>query len=166
MGLQGGVATGLFATLALTALTAGQSAPSATPSLTWRDVRQVVVHCNIQDVRTGHDPELTRQICDKVRTLAAGGAPMPLRVAGFGDPALVAGDGLVLAVQGTATGSGDTRALMFTIRPHRASADAPPELFGTTLRAAPLSAADPAISEALSELLPWKARSLDARPIR
>src|SRR4028118_168100 len=99
MGLPGGVATGLFATLALASVAWTQQAPSATPSLTWRDVRQVAVHCNIQDARTGHDPELTRQICDKVRTLAAGGAPVPLRVVGFGDPALIAGDSLVLAVQ-------------------------------------------------------------------
>jgi hypothetical protein len=54
---------------------------------------------------------------------------------------------------------------MFTIRPHRVSADQPAELFGSSLRAAPLNAADLAIEQALAEVLPWKAQPLGARPI-
>ena len=135
------------------------------PSLTWRDVRQVAVHCNIQDERTGHDAALTRQLCDRVRALASAGAPVALRVAGFGDRALTAADSVTLVVQGSTAGSGADKTLMFTIRPHRVSADQPAELFGSSLRVAPLNAADPAIEQALAEVLPWKAQPLGARPI-
>jgi hypothetical protein len=148
------------------ALVCATAAPAvSTPSLTWRDVKQVAVHCNIQDERTGFDPGLTRQLCDKVQALAAAGAPVPVRVAGFGDPALSAPDSVTLVVQGSTAGSGRSRTLMFTIRPHRVSADQPAELFGSRLRAAPLNAADPMIEQALAEVLPWKAQPLGARPI-
>ena len=135
------------------------------PSLTWRDVRQVAVHCNIQDERTGYDAALTRQLCDRVRALASAGAPVALRVAGFGDRALTATDSVTLVVQGSTAGSGADKTLMFTIRPHRVSADQPAELFGSSLRVAPLNAADPAIEQALAEVLPWKAQPLGARSI-
>ena len=141
-------------------------ASASTPSLTWRDVRQVAVHCNVQDERTGFNAALTRQLCDKVRALAAAGAPVALRVAGFGDRALTAADSVTLVVQGSTTGSGNNKTLLFTIRAHRVSEDQPAELFGSTLRAAPLAAAEPAIEQALAEVLPWKAQPLGARPIR
>jgi hypothetical protein len=151
---------------ALLAVAGAGLATAATPSLTWRDVRQVVVHCNVQDERTGFDEALTRQLCDRVRTLAATGAPVPLRVAGFGDPALNAANSVTLAVQGTTRGAGGGKTLTFTIRAHRASEDQAPELFGSTIRTAPLAAAAPAIEQALAEVLPWKAQPLGARQIR
>lgn len=159
----GGIAGCFAAPLAL--LCASAAATVSTPSPTWRDVRQAAVHCNIHDERTGFDPALTRQLCDKVRTLAAAGAPVPLRVVGFGDRALSAPDSVTLVVQGSTAGSGGGRTLMFTIRAHRVSDDQPAELFGSTLRAAPLNAADPAIETALAEVLPWKTQPLGARSI-
>jgi hypothetical protein len=86
-------------------------------------------------------------------------------VVGFGDRALSAADSVTLVVQGSTAGSGADKTLMFTIRPHRVSPDQPAELFGSSLRAAPLNAADPAIEQALAEVLPWKAQPLGARPI-
>jgi hypothetical protein len=163
MNKSGGVAGCFVAPLALVCATATPAV--STPSLTWRDVKQVAVHCNIQDERTGFDPALTRQFCDKVRALAGTGAPVPVRVVGFGDRALTAPDSVTLVVQGSAAGLGAGRTVMFTIRPHRVSADQPAELFGSSLRAAPLNAADPAIEQALAEVLPWKAQPLGARPI-
>ena len=163
MNKRGGIAGYFAAPFALVCATAVPAV--STPSLTWRDVRQVAVHCNIQDERTGFDPALTRRLCDQVRGLAAAGAPVSLRVAGFGDRVLSATDSVTLVVQGSTAGSGPGRTLMFTIRPHRVSDDQPAELFGSTLRAAPLNAADPAIEQALAEVLPWKAQPLGARPI-
>ncbi len=165
--MNSGVGTriGLLAPLAVVAAGLAEPALASTPSLTWRDVREVAVHCNIQDQRTGYDPALTRQFCEKVRSLAAAGAPVPLRVAGFGDRALTAENSVTLVVQGSTAGSGAAKTLMFTIRPHRVSADQPAELFGSSPRAAPLNAADAAIAQALAEVLPWKAQPLGARPI-
>jgi hypothetical protein len=151
---------------ALLAFAGAGHAAAETPSLTWRNVRQVVVHCNVQDERTGFDEARTRQLCNQVRALAATGAPVPLRVAGFGDPALNAADSVTLAVQATTRGSAGDKTLLFTIRAHRASDDQAAELFGSTLRTAPLAAAAPAIEQALAEVLPWKAQPLGARPIR
>jgi hypothetical protein len=163
MNRSGGIAGCFAVPLALVCATAASAV--STPSLTWRDVKQVAVHCNIQDERAGFDPALTRALCDKVRGLAAAGAPVPLRVAGFGDRVLTAPDSVTLVVQGSTTGAGAAKTLMFTIRPHRVSADQPAELFGSSLRAASLNAADPAIEQALAEVLPWKAQPLGARPI-
>ena len=165
MNRSGGIVGCYIAPVALACAAAAGSATASTPSLTWRDVREVAIHCNIQDERTGFDAALTRQLCDKVRGLGATGAPVPLRVAGFGDRALTAPDSVTLVVQGSTAGSGAAKTLMFTIRPHRVSADQPAELFGSSLRAAPLNAADPAIEQALAEVLPWKAQPLGARPI-
>ncbi len=142
------------------------AASASTPSLIWRDVRQVTVHCNLQDERAGYDARLTRGLCEKVRSLAAVGAPVTLRVADFGDRALVAPDSVTLVVQGSVLGSGAAKRLVFTIRAHRVSDDHPAELFGSTLRTALLNAVDPAIEQALAEVLPWKAQPLGARPIR
>lgn len=109
---------------------------------------------------------LTRSVCAKVRALAAVGSPVPLRVADFGDPALAAADNVTLIVQGSAVGSRDARSLMFTIRAHRTSVDHPAEMFGSALRAAPVTVIDPAVKQALAEVLPWQAQYLGARPIR
>jgi len=146
---------------------AGVAGPAAatTPSPLWRGVNAVAVHCNIQDERRGYDAALTARLCERVRSLAAAGAPVPVRVAGFGDRALTAPDTVTLAVQGSTVRTAGAATLMFTIRPHRASPDQPAELFGSTLRAAPLAGADPAIEQALAEVLPWKAQPLGARPI-
>jgi hypothetical protein len=164
MNKSGGIAGCYLALLAL-ACAAAAPASASTPSLTWRDVRQVAVHCNIQDERTGFNAALTRQLCDKVRGLAAVGAPVPLQVVGFGDRALTAPDSVTLVVQGTAAGPEGSRSLMFTVRPYRPSPDQPAELFGSTLRVAPLLAPDEVIEQALAEVLPWKAQPLGARPI-
>ena len=120
----------------------------------------------MQDERTGFNAALTQQLCNRVRALAATGAPVAVRVAGFGDRALTAANSVILVVQGSITGAGNNKTLLFTIRAHRISEDQPAELFGSTLRAAPLTAAGPAIEQALAEVLPWKAHPLGARPIR
>lgn len=163
MNRSGGIKKTFVASL--TAAAAAGSAAS-TPSLTWRDVRQVAIHCNVQDERSGHSEALSRQLCERIHGLAASGAPVPLRVVGFGDRALTAPDVVTLAVQGSTVGAESGKTLLFTIRPHRVSADQPAELFGSTLRAVPLSAPDPAIEQALAEVLPWKAQALGARPVR
>lgn len=160
-----GFSSGLFAAVASALAGVAEPGAASTPSLTWRDVRAVAVHCNVQDERTGYDAALTRRLCDKVRALASRGSPVPLRVAGLGDRALAAADVVTLVVQGSTTGTGAAKTLLFTIRPHRALPDQPAELFGSAPRATPLATPDSAIEQALTEVLPWRARELGARPI-
>lgn len=141
----------------------GAAAYASTPVPIWKDMTRLGVHCRLQS-EGAPDPALLVRLCGEVRAAAAPGAPAPVVAIPPGDPALVEAGTVALladfAVQRSAEGE---RLLLFTLRPWRAVAESN-TLFGSAPRAVPLSGADvsptalrPALSEALSEILPWRA---------
>ncbi|HVI34327.1 hypothetical protein [Phenylobacterium sp.] len=149
------------------ALALGLAAPAAalaaTPSLTWSGAEEVVVHCTVQ--APGRDPvALSRALCERVRTLAAQGAPMPVRAGVSGSPMLEPATAVSLIVHAglhPAPGAAG-EVLAFTIRPFRRGTE-DTHLLGTVPRIAPVSggglgspAADAALEAALDETLPWR----------
>ena len=144
-------------------LTAPAAAPAATPSLTWSGAGEVVVHCTVQ-APGGRSAGLARALCERVRTLAAEGAPMPVRTGTSGSPMLEPATAVSLIVHAglhPAPGAAG-EVLAFTIRPfRRGTEDA--NLTGTVPRIAPVSggrlgspAADAELQAALDETLPWR----------
>jgi hypothetical protein len=103
--------------------------------------------------------------------LATQGAPMPVQTIAIGDPAVMAGNAVTLLVHASVTKQGQDRLLAFSVRPYRSS-DQGVVLFGAVPQVAeiPSSAAggaalDAALARALSETLPWAARSQSTQPI-
>jgi hypothetical protein len=113
--------------------------------------------------------DLGAALCERVRTLASDGSPVPVNIIVPGDPALLNGGTVTLLVHASlrdaaaVTPGASGRLLAFSIRPFRLSSDNA-VLFGAgpqvvLLKTASLEdrAADAAISAALTELLPWRA---------
>ncbi len=170
----------LHALCALAASASGASllsapAAAATPPLLWSDVTRIVVHCLVvPDPAMPATRALQSALCERVRTIAAQGAPVPVEVVGFGDPALIAPGTAVILVHASVEPAGpNTRLLAFSVRPFRASAEQTSTLFGAAPRAATIpvsgvasAALDKALGAALSETLPWLARPEGPRVIR
>lgn len=144
-------------------LTAPAAAPAVTPSLTWSGAGEVVVHCTVQ-AAGGNSAALARALCERIRTLAARGAPMPVRVGESGSPMLEPATAVSLIVHaGLHPAPGAAGELMaFTIRPFRRGTE-DTNLLGAVPRIAPVSggglgspAADAALEAALDETLPWR----------
>ena len=146
------------------AMSAATPAAASTPVLAWEGARRVGVHCLVGPDQLANRRELQTQLCERVRTLAADRAPLPVSVLPPGDPRLIAADTVVLLFQAAVqTGGGGEPLLVFATRSFRATA-APSELFGARPRAVVLPAGgvgpqlDGALKAALDETLPWRSR--------
>ena len=148
-------------------MTEPTAASASTPPLAWRDVTRIGVQCVLQPTT----PDLQEALCQRVRSLAAQGAPAPLHMIAIGDPAIVQPGTTTLIVQAAiqANPAGEGRLLVFTIRPFSASSEAA-ILHGSAPRAVALPAgdlpraADEALRAALAETVPWLAPVRGPRP--
>ena len=146
------------------------TADASTPSLMWRDLRAVGVQCLVQSSAKLNSKDLEAALCERIRAIAADGAPVPVRRVTFGDPAILAAGAVTLLVHASVEPSGDRLALNFAIRPIRPSSPDSEVYFGTAPRLANLAGArelgpsiDSALSSALGELLPWKLQRSEIR---
>lgn len=166
-------ATSLFAAmLSLSAAVPVTGAEAATPALIWRDVSRIGVQCLGAPGTAPGIRALQSAVCDRVRQLAARGAPAPVSVIQLGDPAIIRSDTVALLVHLSIQPAGRQRLVAFNIRPFRATAEQTSVLFGAAPRAAPIAASgaispalDAALAAALSETLPWQVRPQGPRPI-
>ena len=156
--------------IAAAVVTASFPARADTPPLIWQGATTLAVQCLVQRGPFRSDPQLQAPLCAQVARLAARGAPMRVRVAPIGDPALLAPSTVTLLVHATVADVRGTRALAFSIRPHRAGAE--PLLFATAPQVVALSGAnlggaalDAALGNALADTLPWQARPGGAQPL-
>jgi len=161
------------ACVALVLLCASGAAPAtaeaSTPSLMWRDLRAVNVQCLVQASKL-NTKDLEAALCERIRAIAAEGAPVPIKRVTFGDPAILAAGTVTLLVHASVEPSGDRLALNFAIRPIRPSSPDSEVYFGTAPKLALLAGArdlgpsiDSALSSALAELLPWKLQRSEIR---
>jgi hypothetical protein len=143
----------------------GAPATAATPVLAWEGANRLGVQCLVDPDRLPDRRRMQAALCDRVRTLAADKAPIPVVLLAPGDPGLIAADTTVLLFHGHVQ-AGDPKGplLVFSLRAFRATA-APSELFGAAPRATPLPAGqvanpqfDAAVTAALAEILPWRSR--------
>jgi hypothetical protein len=154
----------LFAASFFAIMGAATPAAASTPVLAWDGARLVGVHCLVDPDRLANRRKLQAALCERVRTLAAEKAPLPVAVLPPGDPRLIASDTVVLLFHAAVQTGGDGAPLLvFTTRSFRPTA-APSELFGAAPRAVPLPAGgasqrlDAALNAALDETLPWRSR--------
>lgn len=141
-------------------------AAASTPSLAWDSAKRLGVQCLVDPQNASDRRRLQAALCERVRTLAAQKAPIPVVVLAPGDPGLIATETAVLLVHANVQRGGDGRPLLvFSLRVFRATA-APSELFGAAPRATALPADpggptpqfDAALNAALAETLPWRSR--------
>jgi hypothetical protein len=143
---------------------------AATQPLIWQQAGSIRILCLVappaagSDVRATHD-DLQNELCDKVRALAADGAPVPVSRVGFGDPAVLEPGTVTLLVHASVQSDGGQRLVAFQIRPFRAGGDHNAILFGAAPRAVRIPASGPggdkleaALAAALAETLPWRQR--------
>jgi hypothetical protein len=145
----------------------GAPARAATPVLAWDGARRLAVQCQVDPDRLPDRRRLQASLCDRVRTLAADKAPIPVVLLAPGDPGVIAADTAVLLFHANVqpgAGPKGGALLVFSLRAFRAVA-APSELFGAAPRATALPAAggaapqfDAALNAALAETLPWRSR--------
>lgn len=144
------------------AMICGGPAAASTPVLAWDGAKRLGVQCLVDPDRLPDRRRLQAALCDRVRTLAADKAPIPVVLLAPGDPGLIAADTAVLLFHGNVQ-SGDGKGgaqLVFSLRVFRATA-APSELFGAAPRATappPGPQFDAAVNAALAETLPWRSR--------
>ena len=145
------------------AMICGKPVSASTPVLAWDGARSLGVQCLVDPATLPDRRRLQSVLCERVRTLAADQAPIPVVVLAPGDPALIAADTAVLLFHANVqlAGGGHDRLLVFSLRAFRATA-APSELFGAAPRATPLPGGgsnpqfDAAVNAALAETLPWR----------
>jgi hypothetical protein len=143
----------------------GEPARASTPVLAWDGAKRLGVQCLVDPDRLPDRRARQAALCQRLRTLAADKAPIPVVVLAPGDPALIAADTAVLLLHANVQpGGADGRSLLvFSLRIFRATA-APSELFGAPPRAVALPAGaaspqlDAALTAALAETLPWRSR--------
>jgi hypothetical protein len=141
----------------------GEATAASTPVLAWDGARRLGVQCLVDPDTLPDRRRLQASLCERVRSLAADKAPIPVVVLAPGDPGLIAADTAVLLFHGhVQPGEGGRGPLLvFSLRAFRATA-APSELFGAAPRAVALSAGgaspsfDAALNAALAETLPWR----------
>ena len=145
----------------------GAPATASTPVLAWDGAKRLGVQCLVDPDRLPDRRRLQAALCERVRTLAADKAPIPVVLLAPGDPGLIAADTAVLLLHGNVQ-SADAPSpagksgplLIFSLRVFRATA-APSELFGAAPRATappPSPQFDAAVNAALAETLPWRSR--------
>lgn len=140
-------------------------AVAETPPLTWQQVRATNILCLVAPGATPVPPGLQTRLCEKVRALAARGAPMPVATIGFGDPIVLDRDTATLLVHAAVSEETGRPLLAFTIRTYRPNRTDADILFGAPPRAVPLGGPDlngpeldRALAETLAQTLPWLAR--------
>ena len=141
-------------------------ATASTPVLAWNGVKRLGVQCLVDPDRLPDRRRLQAALCDRVRTLAADKAPIPVVLLAPGDPGLIADTAVLLLhgnVQSTDAPSSAGKGgplLVFSLRVFRATA-APSELFGAAPHATappPSPQFDAAVNAALAQTLPWRSR--------
>ncbi|WP_158266232.1 hypothetical protein [Allosphingosinicella deserti] len=108
-------------------------------------------------------------LCERVRKIASQGATMPVATLPIGDPAILASEAVTLLVHASVRPVTGDRLLAFTVRPYRVSADQSGPFFGSAPRAVAMTdpaALDEALTEALSETLPWRPKLDGPRPLQ
>lgn len=158
----------LLALLGAAASTPTAAARAATPTLLWQGVARVQVLCLVRtEVGTDSGP-LRDRLCGRVAALAGEGAPAPVTILAPGDPKVLAADSVTLLAHFNVERGPAGPLVALSLRPYRASAEAGGLLFAAAPRAVPLAdsaALDSALSGALSETLPWRARPAGPQPI-
>lgn len=144
-------------------------ATAATPPLIWQDVERVQLLC-LATGESGVDSALQDRICAAARAIAAEDAPAPVETIAIGDPAVLGHGRVTLLIHASVSGVAEGRLLAFSVRPYRVSAEQDSVLFGAAPRAVLLpedgaDALEPALREALSEILPWRSPPRGPRPI-
>ena len=94
---------------------------------------------------------------------------MPVSTLDIGDPAILAPGAVTLLVHASIRPATGDRLLAFTIRPYRVSANQSGPFFGSAPRAIAMTdpaALDDALTEALSETLPWRPKLDGSRPLQ
>lgn len=138
--------------------------------LLWQGARGLNIFCVASGDADGE--RLRNDLCARVRTIAAAGAPLPVRIVAPGDPAILDPDAVALLVHASVASEDGKRLLAFSIRPTRSGGAGRDLLFGAAPRAirlpqsgAATAALDAALAAALAECLPWLAGSAGMRPI-
>ena len=137
---------------------------STTPPLGWRGVEKVAILCQVTSEKAVGSDVATTTLCNRVRAIAAQGAPVPVETIGYSDPALRApGTAVLFAQASIAEVAPERLALVLTVRAEQnGAADEAKTFFGAAPRVAPFTSAadgaawDGAIAAALSEVLPWQ----------
>jgi hypothetical protein len=142
-------------------------AAGAAPSATWSGVERIALRCILTSTTTDY-PAAQQALCARLEALASEGAPVPIKVIGPGDNAMIEPGTLTLVVHGailptaTVIPGQPGRFLAFTARPLRVAADEQP-LVGTAPRAVPLEndrlagvKLDGALGAMLDEVLNWR----------
>jgi hypothetical protein len=131
------------------------------PALSAQGIARTHILCLLVDP-TGPKPRLEKVLCAQVRRIAAAGAPVPVDVISFGDPALIQPDALGVLVHVAIDRAGPRPLAVISIRPHRTQLSAA-VMFGATPAAVPIGAdgaiPDAAIATALDQVLPWRQHS-------
>lgn len=151
----------LFCLLGVLSLMA--PAGATMPALSWKGVERVAVLCQVASDQPIDNDVVAKALCDRVKSLAERGAPVPVEVVSYGHPSLQSGNTMALLVQASVSDVAPSRpALIFTARTDRTGGLEPaPTYFGTAPRVAPFTSAadsaawDSALSASLSEILPW-----------
>jgi hypothetical protein len=139
---------------ALTALLPSAAFAQA-PAPLWRDVTRLGVVCLVNTDGGVDTGALHHRLCERVRTIAASGSPVPVALLETGDPSILAPDQVTLLVHASTTGG---RGMAVTIRPYRNSGG-PGLLFAAEPRVVPIGAPDAldsALTAQLDQTLPWR----------
>lgn len=138
------------------------AAEASTPPLTWQGVEALHILCLVDQSAGAARAALQPALCEKVREIAAQGAPIPVSTISFGDPAVIQPGRAALLVHAAVERPGGEALLVFTVRTYRAGRTETDILFGPPPRAVKLTrsgADDPALHDALAaalaETLPW-----------
>jgi hypothetical protein len=148
-----------------------EPARASTPSLLWWGARQVGVNCLVRSSSSGGTLAFEASLCERVRSLAARGAPVAVQLAQPGDRIFISPDAVLLLVHASLERTAKGSVFAFTIRPYRPSGGEAEVFYGSAPRAIQLDAAaqnpalDTALAAALSEVLPWQNRHAKDRPI-
>lgn len=141
------------------------------PSLVWERASRVGILCQL-DTSAADKPSMEEALCERVLSVAAAGAPLPVSVAEAPD-GTATGEGAVLLLVHASVGQvGGQSLLTLTVRPYRQSAGDGAVLFGTAPRAVPFDGAgmtgptiEAALRSSLGEILPWIGGGNAPRPI-
>ena len=149
---------------------AGEASPS-TPSLLWAGASRVAVNCLVHS-SSGDTTAFQASLCERVRSLAERGAPVPVRSIEAGDPAFVEPATVILLVHASIERGSSGSTVAFTMRPYRPSGGEAETFFGTAPRSVEIASAaieaqlEAGLRAAVAEILPWQQEeALAPRPL-
>jgi hypothetical protein len=146
----------------LVAISAAMSpAHATTPDPSWRGVERLYILAHLTGPIEAALP--SEGFCERVRRIAAEGAPFPVQCTTFDEaPSAEAGGHALVVIQGAVQPlPGDRLLIVAARRTTAAGLEPAPIYLGATPRAVRLSgaaageAADAALRETLAEILPW-----------